>query len=184
MRKNSFMRKALPGMMFLLLPHPGHATTWFGIEAGIGSAEYKTSSNNVDVSWSGSVYAKQEYNTTWGVVAGLHAGSGTSVPAKDIGVATQADAELEYQAVSLSSDWRFLLTGSQALYASVGLNYNQTEVELRSVKKIEKSGFGFNLRTGWQYHLGQYASLTLGLQYFGLKDVDAHSVNIGFEYRL
>jgi opacity protein-like surface antigen len=169
-------------MMLFMLPHAGHAETWLGVEAGIGSAEYRAASDHVDLSWSGSIYARQDFGTGWGVLVGLHTGSGTSVPAKDIGVATEADAELEFRAVSLCSDWRFPLTGSQALYASVGLNYNQTDVELKSVKKIEENGIGYNLRAGWQYHFGQHNSLNLGLKYLELKDVDVHTVNIGYEY--
>jgi hypothetical protein len=166
-----------------MLPHTGHAATWLGVEVGVGSADYKTGSDNVDVSWNGSVYAGQNFSTDWGILIGLHTGSGTSVPARDIGVATQADAELKYQVISLSSDWRFHLTGAQALYTSIGLNYNQTLIELQSVNNIEKRGIGYNLRAGWQYHIDQHASLNLGLHYLGLKDVDAHSVNIGYEHR-
>ncbi|MDW6091978.1 porin family protein [Vibrio rhizosphaerae] len=171
------------GVVSVLLASTSEAATWIGIETGVGSSDYKSASDNIDVSWTGALMAGIDLNQNWSVLAGLHMGSGSSVPRKDIGIATKSEEELDYRALSLSLNRNFYLTDRQFLYASVGLNYNQTEVELRSVKTIDEDGIGYNLRAGWLFRFNQRFSFNIGLQRLGMSDVDVNSANIGMMYR-
>ncbi|KUJ00446.1 porin family protein [Vibrio sp. MEBiC08052] len=171
------------GSASVLLASTGEAATWVGIETGIGSSDYKSASDSIDVSWTGAIQAGVDLNQNWSVLAGVHMGSGSSVPRKEIGMITESEEELDYRAVSLSLNRNFYLTDRQFLYASVGLNYNQTEVELRSVKTIDEDGIGYNLRAGWLFRLDQRFSVNVGLQRLGMSDVDVNSANIGLMYR-
>lgn len=170
----------------LTLPAFGAAAdapeTSVGIEAGVGSSDYDSASDNIDASWTGAIYLGRHITSNWQVMVGLHTGSGTSVPEKDIGVATEVEEELQYSAISLSPNWLYQLSTKHALYASVGINYSQTEVELDSVKTIDGSGLGYIARAGWQYTITEHYMFNFGVQRLGLSEVDVNSANIGISY--
>ncbi|SHF75144.1 porin family protein [Vibrio gazogenes] len=171
------------GTASVLLASTSEAATWVGIEAGIGSSDYESASDSIDVSWTGAIQAGVDLNQNWSVLVGAHMGGGSSVPRKEIGVITESEEELDYRALSLSLNRNFYLTERQFFYASVGMNYNQTEVELHGVKTIDEDGIGYNLRAGWLFRLNQRFSVNVGLQRLGMSDVDVNSANVGLMYR-
>jgi opacity protein-like surface antigen len=171
------------GVSCALVSTTGISAPWVGIEAGLGSSQYKSASDDIDTSWVGALNLGYDFSPNWGMSLGFYTGSGTSVPKKEIGVATEANEELDYSAVSLNANWNFALSSDHSFYVSVGANYNQTEVSIKSEKTIDGSGIGYTARAGWQYHIGRHYLVGIGLQRLGLSDVDVNSVNVGFSYK-
>lgn len=159
------------------------ADMWVGLDAGVGSSDYESSSDNIDTSWTGSINMGKDITTNWQLVASVHTGSGTSVPRDEIGSATEIEEELNYNAISFSARRLFRLSKKHSLYASAGLNYNQTDVELGPVKTIDESGVGYTIQGGWLYNFNNQYTLSLGFQRLGLSDVDVNTANVGFIYR-
>lgn len=154
------------------------ADTWIGLDLGVGSSDYTSSSDNIDTSGVASLTICYELTPTWGTSVTLLTGSGTSIAKDDIGEATEADEELDYSAISLNAHRYFTLTDNQSVYISVGVNYNQTKVELLESTPIDESGAGYTLSAGWEYDFGQWR-VRAGAQRLVLSSVDVNTATLG-----
>jgi len=160
-----------------------HANTFVGLDVGLGSSDYESSSDDVDTAATAGITLGYDITQKWAASLSYVFGSGTSVARENIGTATEADEEMDFSAVSLSGHHYFALNQSQSINVSVGINYNQTEVTLLGNAPIDENGVGYTLGVAWQYDFGKWRIKT-GAQRLGLSDIDVDSANIGvvFEF--
>lgn len=175
------MKKLTPITLALALS--SHATfvnaeSWIGLDLGLGSSDYTSASDDIDTSAHVALTFGYELSPSWGTSVTLLTGSGSSIARENIGEATEADEELDYSAISFNAHRYFTLTKNQSLFVSLGINYNQTKVELLDTTPIDDSGAGYTISAGWEYDFGQWR-LRAGAQRLGLSSVDVNTATLG-----
>ena len=55
------------GASCILISTTAISATWVSIEAGVGSSNYETVSDNIDTSWTGAMHVGYDFSPTWGL---------------------------------------------------------------------------------------------------------------------
>jgi len=90
------------------------------------------------------------------------------------------DLDLNALVVAIKTD--LSLSKRNKLYAKVGLNLYDYQIELHSQTIADEDGVGYLFEAGWEYRWDQGIGMNVGLQSNKMSDLETTALNIGINF--
>lgn len=168
----------------------------FGAHLAAGGVEYKNS--NSDNDGVGQIYTYYNYAFTENVFLelGFNAGSDSSSwecheTANDDWLCSSnndslfglAVDEVNYSNFVVAAKGTLPLSQRNSLYAKVGAQYYDYDINRRNKNIIHDSDIGLYLAAGWQYQWDMGIGMDVGYEMFDMGDLDTYTLNVGMSYQ-
>lgn len=167
-----------------------------GLQAGAGNMEYKNTDAKHNIIGTSYLYYNYQFANNLYLEVGLSSAADaedwqcerdaqnewdcTNINNKNLTVTADS---FKYNAYVLALKGNIALSQRNSLYAKIGANFYNYELELKREKTVDKSGTGVFLEAGWEYRWDNNIGMNIGIKAESASDVEIASTNIGISYQ-